>query len=83
MKLLNHSFQNSTFSELVEPLSGNRDPNMTQNKHVYEICCQPEVAGDVISGENVKTTVGLEGALLNFEAASISSFSENKNKPFA
>ena len=26
---------------------------MTQNEHVYAICCRLEVAGDVISGENV------------------------------
>ena len=49
---------------------------MTQIEHVYAICCRPEAAGDVISGENVKT---LEGhALLYFEAASVSSFRENK-----
>ena len=30
--------------------------NMTQNEQVYEICCRPEVAGDVISGWNAKTT---------------------------
>ena len=47
---------------------------MAQNKHVWAICCQPEVAGDVISTENVKTTEGY--AVLNFEAAGISS-SEN------
>ena len=43
------------FSESVEPLSKHCDPNMTQNAHVYAICCRPEVAGDVISGENVQT----------------------------
>ena len=31
---------------------------MTQNQHVYAICCQPEIAGDVISGQNVKTVGG-------------------------
>ena len=41
---------------------------MTQNEHVYAICCRPEVAGDVISGENVKTGKGY--TMLNFEAAS-------------
>ena len=54
---------------------------MTQNEHVYAISCRPEVAGDVISGENVSTTE--PHALLNFEAASIRSFRENQNKPFA
>ena len=48
---------------------------MTQNEHVYAICCyRPEVAGDVISGGNVKTIEGY--GVLNFEAASISSFLE-------
>ena len=28
---------------------------MTQNEHVYAICCQQEVADDVISGEDVET----------------------------
>ena len=55
--------------------------NMTQNEHVYEICCGPEVAGGVISGGNVKTIEGY--AVLNFETASISSFRENQNKPYA
>ena len=39
---------------------------MTQHERVYAICCRPEVAGDVISGENVKTIERY--ALLNFEA---------------
>ena len=54
---------------------------MTQNEHVYAIYCRPKVAGDFISGENVKTTE--ECALLNFEAASVSSFQENQNQSFA
>ena len=33
---------------------------MTQNEHVYAICCRPEVARDVISGENVKTIKGYD-----------------------
>ena len=45
---------------------------MTQNEHVYVICCRPKVAGDVISGEDVKTVDG--SAVLNFEVASLSSF---------
>ena len=36
------------------------------------ICCRPEVAGDVISGKNVKTVEGY--AVLNFEIASFGSF---------
>ena len=45
------------------------------------ICWRPEAAADVISGENVKTIEGY--ALLNFEAAILSSFWENQNQPFA
>ena len=45
---------------------------MTQNEHVYAICCRVEVAGDVISGANVKTIDGYEE--LNFEVVSSSSF---------
>ena len=40
---------------------------MTQNEHVYAICCRLEVGGDVISGENVKTIEGY--AVLHVEAA--------------
>ena len=54
---------------------------MTQNKHVYVICCRSKVAGNVISGESIKTIEGY--ALLNFEAASVSIFRENQNQPFA
>ena len=54
---------------------------MNQNEQVHVICCRPEVAGDVISGENLKTIEGY--ALLNFEAASIGSFRENQNQPLA
>ena len=45
---------------------------MTQNEHVYAICCRLEVAGEVISSKTVKTIEGY--ALLNFEAAIFSSF---------
>ena len=40
---------------------------MTQNEHVYAICCRPEPAGDVISSEHAKTFEGY--AALNFEVA--------------
>ena len=46
--------------------------NMTQNEHVSEICCQPEVDADVISGQNVKTVEGY--VVVNFEVASCRSF---------
>ena len=36
---LDHSFQNcKSVLESVEPLLKNRDPNITQNEHVYMIC---------------------------------------------
>ena len=69
---MNQSFQNGNFSELVKPSPRNCDPNTTQNEHDYAIGCRPEVAGDVISSENVKTTEGY--ALLKLAAASTSSF---------
>ena len=49
---------------------------MTQNEHIYTIFCRAEVAGDVLSGENVKAIEGY--ALLHFEAALFSGFRENK-----
>ena len=56
----------------IEPLTRNRDLNMTQNEHVYAICCRPEEGGDVILGQHVKT---LEGYIVvNFEVASSRSF---------
>ena len=53
---------------------------MTQNEHVCLICCRPEVAGDVISSENVKTTEGYP--VLNFEVASFNSFRDILKKHF-
>ena len=53
---------------------------MTQNEHVYAIYRRPEVAGDVISGENVKTIEGF--TVLNIEVASSSRFQNIKNKSF-
>ena len=54
--------------------------DMTQNEHVYAIFCRPEVAGDVISGVNVKTVEGY--VAFNFEATCLSSFRANQNRPF-
>ena len=45
---------------------------MTQNEHIYAIYCRPEVAGDFISGDNIKTLEGY--AVLNVEVASFSGF---------
>ena len=70
-------------SKSVEQLPRNGDLSMTKNEHIRTICCRPEVAGDPISGENVQI-ITIEGyALLNFEAASISTFRENQYQPFA
>ena len=48
--------------------------------NTFRICCRPEVAGDVISGGNVKTIKGDAG--LNFEADSLSRFRDIPNKCF-
>ena len=69
-----------SFSESAEPSSRNRDPKKTKNEHVCAIFCLPEVGRDDISDGNVKTIKGY--VVLNFEAASISSFIENQNQPF-
>ena len=53
---------------------------MTHHQHVYAICCRPEVAGDVISGGNVKTIEGYTG--LNFEVSGFSSFRDIKKNHF-
>ena len=45
---------------------------MTKNEHVYAIFCRPVVAGDVVYDVDVKTIEGY--VVLNFEAASLSSF---------
>ena len=58
----------------------NHHPN-DPNEHVYAICCWPEVAGDVIYGENVNAIEGY--AVLNVNATSISIFRENQSQPFA
>ena len=53
---------------------------MTQNGHDYAICCQKEVAGDVVSCGNVKT---IESYLaLNFEVDSSSSFRDFSKRSF-
>ena len=44
---------------------------MTQDEHVYAICCRPEVPGDVMSSENVNTMESY--AVLCVEVASFSS----------
>ena len=53
---------------------------MTQNEHAYAICCRTEVANDVISGRNVKTTEGY--IVVNFEIASSSSFRDFSKRLF-
>ena len=56
----------------IEMLPRNRDPNMTQNGHVYAICCRPEVDCDVISWLHVVGYV-----VANSEVASSSSFRDS------
>ena len=46
--------------------------NITLNEHVHAICCRLEVAGDAISGQNVKTIQGY--VVTNFEVASSTNF---------
>ena len=53
---------------------------MIKNEHVYAIFCRLEVAGDLTSCVNVKTVEGY--VMLNFEAASITSYRANQNQPF-
>ena len=53
---------------------------MTKNEHVYAMCCRPDVAGDVVSGENVNTIEG--SAALNFEVASCGIFRDIQKKSF-
>ena len=53
---------------------------MTQNEHVFAICCRPEVVCDVISGENVKTIKGYR--VVNFEVAISNSFRDIKRNHF-
>ena len=60
------------FLKSIEPLSSSCDLNMTQNEHVYAVCCPPEVDDDVIFSRNVKTFEGY--VVVNFEVASSSSF---------
>ena len=50
---------------------------MTQNEHVYAICCRQEVPGDVISGRVVKTVEDYVPTY--FEVASSSILRENKS----
>ena len=65
-----------TCSESVEPLSRNCHTHLTQNKHVYAICCRPKAAGDVVSGENVKIIERY--AVLYFKVASFMTFRDTK-----
>ena len=66
--------------ELVEPLSRNSHPKMTQNEHVYTICCRSEAASDVISGWKVVTDPGY--IVVNFAVASSSGFWDIKKNYF-
>ena len=70
-----------TVSESGEPLSTHRDPKLTYNENLYAICSRAKVSGDVLSGENAKSSE--DYATLNFEAASDSSFRENQKQAFS
>ena len=72
-EVLEHLFTKQyTFSKSAEPLSRNRDPNMTPKWHVWAICRRPEVDCDLISDRDVKTFAG--NVVANFEVASSNSF---------
>ena len=62
-----------TFSKSTEPLSRNREPNMTQNEQVYAICCQPEAADYGVSGQDVET--------FRYYSSTNLLFRENRNLP--
>ena len=53
---------------------------MTQNEHVYEICCRPEVDDDFIPSRNVKTIEGY--IVVSFEVASSSSCQDFSQRLF-
>ena len=50
-----YSYQRIIFHELYVVILRQKIATMTQNEYVCGICCRTEVAGDVISGENVKS----------------------------
>ena len=51
---------------------------MTQDQHVYAICCRLEVADDVVSSQNEKT---IEGYLVvDYEVAISNSFRDIQRK---
>ena len=62
----------------TELLSRNRDPDMTQNEHVYVICWEAD--GDVISSKNVNTIEG--NVLVNFEVVAAYTDDSIKQKRF-
>ena len=73
-----------TFSKYFEPLSRNRDPNVTQNEHLYAICCRPEEVDDVIYCDDAETfqkyvciNLSVVGAISSFRSSP-----ENRNQPF-
>ena len=69
-KTLETAFQKlSTFSKSVQALSRNRNPNMSQNQHIYAINCgRPEVTVDAISSQTANTVPTY--IVVNFEVAS-------------
>ena len=53
---------------------------MSQNEHVYAICCRLEVDDAVISGQNVKTLEGY--VMVNFEIVGFSGFRDIQKNHF-
>ena len=81
MKVFNQFPKLQTFSQSAKSIIEKSRRELDQNEHVYALCCRQEVAGEVICSGNVKTIESY--AVLNFKAASFSSFRENQNKPFS
>ena len=56
---------------------------MIQNEHAYAICCRPEEAGDVISGENVKNIESYGFSNLKLLALVVSEILKTRSPPIA
>ena len=77
MKHLNHSIQNC--KSFQNRLNHYREiaTRTTQNEQIYAIYCRPEIAGDVIAGENLNTMERY--VALKFDCVSFSCFRDIKN----
>ena len=52
---------------------------MTQNEHVYAICCRQEVASDVVFGRNVKAIEGYAAYIFKWLSLVVSEIIQNKS----